>query len=147
MAGLSRSSHVLVEEFFREYLGEPEFVLPRTVFATGRTARVAARLLKIHGITIGRLVFIAPDLLERFDGRSRLPRDLVVHEIAHVIQYRRYGFFRFLYIYFRDYLINLRKEGSLRLKSRRAAYLAIPFEREARQTAHDFVHWMARMKS
>jgi hypothetical protein len=142
MAGLSANSEKLVTEFFREYLGEPDFVLPRVVFATGATAGMTVRLLGVRGITIGRFVVVAPGLPGLDASGAKLPRDLVVHEIAHVIQYRSNGFFRFLYVYFRDYLGNLKKEGGARRKARHAAYLAIPFEIEARQTAREFERWL-----
>ncbi|MBK8149170.1 MAG: DUF4157 domain-containing protein [Acidobacteria bacterium] len=147
MRSLSSTSHQLIEAFFREHLGDAMFELPKTYIAAGRVARVAAAALRIQGITIGPLVFIAPALLERTGGRITLPRDLVVHEIAHVVQYRRHGFFGFLWKYFGDYLRNIRKQGNWSAKSRHAAYLAIPFEIEARQTAYEFVRWFANRRN
>ncbi len=141
MPFLSDSSARVVTEFFREHLDDPAFELPRVNFSTGRTASVVARVLRVHGITIGRLVIIAPHLVEQTDGRTILPRDLIVHETTHVLQYREYGFVPFLWKYFGDYFRNLRREGNYGLKARNAAYLAIPFEVEARQTAFEFVRW------
>ncbi len=146
MRSLSKTSHSLIEEFFRDYLGDSDFELPTVHFATGYAARFAAAVLRIQGLTIGPLVLIAPALLDRIDERTILPRDLVVHEIAHVIQYRQFGLFGFLRRYFGAYLANIRKEGSFSAKTRHAAYLAIPFEIEARQTAYDFVRWFANMR-
>ncbi len=146
MPYLSESSAKVVTEFFREDLDDPSFELPRVIFATGRTASVVARSLRIHGITIGRLVIIAPHLVERVDGRAVLPRDLIVHETTHVLQYREYGFVRFLWKYFGDYLRNLKSEGNYSLDARNAAYVAIPFEVEARQTAYRFVRWYSKRR-
>lgn len=146
MPYLSDSSARVVTEFFREHLDDPFFELPRVVFATGRTAAVVARILKIHGITIGRFVIIAPHLIEEIDGKTVLPRDLIVHETTHVLQYREYGFTPFLWKYFGDYLRNLKREGNYSLIARNAAYLAIPFEVEARQTAYEFVRWYSKRR-
>ena len=72
---------------------------------------------------------------------KKLPEDLVVHEIMHVIQYKKEGFFKFLYVYLRDYSINLRKQKKWDADSRRQAYLKIPFEIEARDAAINFLEW------
>lgn len=142
MTSLSGNSERLIADFFREWLGDPSFELPNIRFSTGRIARFVVTVLRIQGITIGPLVLIAPALLKRLDGRSKLPRGLVVHEIAHVVQYRQHGFIGFLWKYFRDYARNLRSAGSFDSNARHAAYLAIPFEIEARQAALDFERWM-----
>jgi hypothetical protein len=143
---LAAETRDLLEQFFREYLADENFVLPKANFALGRIARLAVRILNIQGITVGGLVFIAPALLGGDADRRTLPRDLVVHEIAHVVQYRRHGFFGFLLRYFADYWRNLRAQKSWSLEARHAAYLAIPFEIEARQTAYDFMRWFAKRR-
>lgn len=76
------------------------------------------------GMTIGRLI-----LLRRDDDRSGT-RELVAHELVHVRQYAEVGAIRFLATYLRDY-----GAGLVRLRRHRAAYLAIPAEREARAEA------------
>lgn len=95
--------------------------------------------MKIQGITIGTRIFILPELVSlNSNDKPSLPESLVAHEIAHVLQYKREGFFRFLYKYLRDYRNNLKKEAELDLASRHRAYFNIPFEIEARETAESF---------
>ncbi len=55
---------------------------------------------------------------------------LVAHELVHVEQWSRLGVVEFLRRYFGAYAENL-----IRLRSHRAAYLAIPLEVEARDRA------------
>lgn len=95
--------------------------------------------MKIQGITIGARIFILPELVSfNSKDKPRLPENLVAHEIAHVLQYKREGFFKFLYKYLRDYRNNLKKETKLDFASRHRAYLNIPFEIEAREVAESF---------
>lgn len=136
---LAESSARKLEEFFREYLNDEEFVLPPIFFYTGRVSKLITHALKIHGITIGARIFILPELVSlNSKNKPSLPESLVAHEIAHVLQYKREGFFKFLYKYLRDYRRNLKKESQLDFASRHRAYLNIPFEIEARETAENF---------
>ncbi|MBA2736997.1 MAG: hypothetical protein H0U50_09460 [Pyrinomonadaceae bacterium] len=78
--------------------------------------------------------------------QKKLPEELVVHEIMHVIQYKKAGFGKFLYKYLRDYWSNLRKKRKWDSASRRNAYLEIPFEIEAREAAKRFLEWSEKRK-
>ncbi|MGH9458323.1 MAG: eCIS core domain-containing protein [Thermoanaerobaculia bacterium] len=83
----------------------------------------------VVGITLGRRIFLAPELLGR--GEARLEA-VIRHELAHVDQVRRLGLVRFLAAYVREYLaLRLRGLGHV------AAYRAISFEREARAAERD----------
>jgi hypothetical protein len=99
-------------------------------------ARIAhSRLMppRAAGVTIGSLIVIRR-------GVSTIDRpDLYMHELIHVEQYRIAGPARFLFRYLRDYVFNL-----WRMRSHRAAYLAIPAEREARERVQ---HWSQRQNS
>lgn len=74
------------------------------------------------GITLGRHIRLRP-------GRED-DVELLAHELVHVAQYAEQGRPRFLARYLAAYLANL-----ARLRSHRAAYLAIPAEEEARAAA------------
>lgn len=140
---LSRGSRRKIEEFFKEYLGDDDFKLPKTYFFAGKFASILARTLQIHGITIGPFIYIAPKLLYlNKNDRKSLPEDLIVHEIAHVLQYKKYGFFGFLWKYFGDYWKNLRRLNDRSRDSKHQAYLEIPFEEEARRIASNYVKWV-----
>lgn len=76
------------------------------------------------GMTIGRFVFVRRD-----DDRSG-DRELLAHELVHVGQYARYGLVGFLTRYVGQYVSALRHH-----RRHRAAYLAMPFEQEARRVA------------
>jgi DNA repair photolyase len=137
---LARSSHQRLETFFREYLNDEAFQLPEIYFYVGRFARVLTNLINVHGITLGSRIFIKPILLSlNQNNLPKLPEDLVAHEIAHVLQYKREGFIKFFYKYLTSYFGNLRKKKNWSGYSRHQAYLEIPFEIEAR--AEKFTEW------
>ncbi len=92
---------------------------PRSLIAAIALARRAS------GITLGDRVFIQAQLW-RADGA--LPLALVVHEVAHVVQFRRDGVTRFLTRYVSEYARH-RQRGL----SDHEAYLNICYEREARE--------------
>lgn len=73
-----------------------------------------------HAITWKRTIYLADDYLSE---------SLFKHEYAHVLQFQRYLWFEFLFIYLKDYLVNLFKFGFDHSK----AYRNIPFEVEAYQ--------------
>ena len=75
-----------------------------------------------NGMTLGRWV-----LLRR--GHEAV-KPLIAHELVHVRQWREQGRIRFLARYLAAYL-----GGLVRLRRHRRAYLAIPFEVEAREEA------------
>jgi hypothetical protein len=134
---LSDESHTHVEQFFRAHRGEAELVLPRIHFHRGVFARLLMLWAGTGAMTLGCHVFIRPGLCRR-DGRGRvtLPGWLVVHEAAHVLQYAKKGFVRFLLGYLRGYWRALRKGGRWDAAGRLAAYKAIEEEREARLAEH-----------
>ncbi|MGI8882812.1 MAG: hypothetical protein ACR2IA_01030 [Pyrinomonadaceae bacterium] len=145
---LSRNSHRTIEIFFRDFLQDENFTLPLTHFYIGNVSKFLTLFLKINGITIGRRIFIMPELISLNRKKQiKLPEDLVVHEIMHVIQYKKAGFVKFLYEYLRDYWSNLRKKRKWDTASRRIAYLEIPFEIEAREAAQKFLEWNEKRKA
>lgn len=130
------------ETFFRELYDNEQFNLPPINFHAGGFSSVLTALLKIHGITIGSHIFIKPIFLTAAgDKRRKIHTELAAHEIAHVLQYEREGFMKFLYKYFGDYRRNLRRSATRNIEARHQAYLSIPFEIEAREIASKFVEW------
>lgn len=145
---LSRNSHRTIEFFFRDFLKDENFKLPLTHFYIGNFSRIITLFLRINGITIGRHIFVLPELVSRNrNNQKKLPEDLVVHEIMHVIQYKKTGFVKFLYLYLRDYWKNLRITKRWDAAARRQAYLDIPYETEAREAAHKFLEWNQKFQS
>jgi len=145
---LAESSHDKLQTFFREVLGEENFKLPVVNFYAGRFSRIFTLVLKIHGITFGRRIFIMPDLISTdFENRRRLPLELAAHEIVHVLQYKKDGFAKFFYKYLSSYWKNLRAEKNWDSDARQQAYRDIPYEREARKIAAEFVVWNQNNKS
>lgn len=141
---LADESQNEVETFLRAHFAEPDLRLPPIKVHAGR---VAALILKMNGmgaITFGRHIFMSPARVRRdAEGRLLVPGWLLVHEAAHVRQYRRAGFFGFLFRYARGYLRALRKFGCRSAQARRSAYHAIPEEEEA----HDAERAYAEMRS
>jgi hypothetical protein len=86
-----------------------------------RIVRVPVLAWGADGMTIGPVIF-----LRRDDDRSGT-RAMITHELVHVQQFMELGPCRFLVRYVRDYLSALR-----RLRNHHQAYLAVPFEAEAR---------------
>ncbi|MCC6873024.1 MAG: DUF4157 domain-containing protein [Sandaracinaceae bacterium] len=82
---------------------------------------------RADGVTLGRRVFVRQDLLT---DAGAVPIALVAHEVAHVAQIVRDGFSAF---YARSALDYVR--GRARGLDDRRAYLAIPYEVEARAVA------------
>ncbi|HMS42445.1 MAG TPA: hypothetical protein PKE69_19600, partial [Pyrinomonadaceae bacterium] len=106
---LSKNAHRKIEQFFAEHLSDDSFGLPEIVFYGGTFTKIFTRLFRIEGITFGKRIFIFPENFWRSETDNlRINSSLAVHEIVHVLQYRREGFFGFLFIYLRDYWRNLR---------------------------------------
>jgi hypothetical protein len=82
---------------------------------------------RAHAITLGNHVYIQRSL---FGPAGEVDLSLVVHEVAHVVQYMRDGHMTFLLRYLRDYADGLRRG-----LADYDAYLAIPYEIEARHVA------------
>jgi len=142
---LADTSHQRLETFFREYLGDADFQLPTIYLHAGKFANILTGIISVHGVTLGRRIFITPQLLSfNRNNFPKLPEDLIAHEITHAIQYRREGFVRFFYQYLTDYWGNLKKKKKWDSAARHEAYLEIPFEIEARQAAAQFVEWNKR---
>ncbi len=93
-----------------------------------RFSRIATALIGANAFTFGRHVFLSKSAVSEIDGGTAAGDDLLAHELVHIEQYRRTGMVRFLARYFIDYL-RARAEGL----THREAYLAIPFEIQARE--------------
>lgn len=144
---LGEKSHRKIEQFFREHLADERFVLPEIRFYGGKMTHFLTAALKIEGITIGRRIYILPKNFWLSDtSKLRIDEELCVHEITHVLQYRREGFFRFFRLYLKDYYANLRRKKRWDWYARAEAYFEIPFEIEARQTASKFAVWSKNRK-
>ena len=139
---LAQGSHQKLETFFREHLNDEDFRLPKIHFYVGKFTRLFTFILKVHGITFGRRIFILPTFLTtNQENFLILPEKLVAHEVTHVVQYRREGFVRFFYKYLTNFWKNLRTKEKWDVNSRQEAYLEIPFEVEAREVADKFAEW------
>jgi hypothetical protein len=140
---LAKSSNEKFEEFYRDFFDEQTHTFPKIrIYARGG-ANLITGVLKINGITIGRRIFIRPQLINNSDDTLlRAPKALIAHELAHVLQYQRLGFFNFFYTYLAGYWLALRKKEKWDANARMEAYLEIPHEVEARQFAADFLVWL-----
>lgn len=144
---LGEKSHRKIEEFFREHLADEQFVLPEIHFYGGKVTHFLTAALKIEGITLGKRIYILPrNFWFSENCKLRIDEELAVHEITHVLQYRREGFFRFFRLYLKDYYANLKRKKKWNGSARAEAYFEIPFEIEARQTASKFAVWSKNRK-
>ena len=145
---LSANSHKQLEEFFREHFADENLELPVIEIYGRRGSRYLTKILAVEGICFGRHIFIAPHRLSRDEtGRLRASRELVAHELAHTLQYRREGIFRFLFNYVSAYLAALRQKEKRGALARLEAYREIPHEVEARSVAAKYVDWCECRKS
>lgn len=145
---LSRELHFQLENFFREFFADADLRLPEIEIYCNRGARLVTKIISVHGITIGRFIFIKPDLICRDDSfRLCISKNLLAHETTHVLQYQKLGTLKFLYQYFKSYFVNLRDKKKWNFDARMSAYLDIPFEEEARAGGADFVEWLAKQKA
>ncbi len=139
---LANDSHKSLEEFFKEYYQDEKFALPKIYFYGGGFTRFFTYFIKVHGITFGRRIFILPALISVNNlDEPRLSEQLAAHEITHVIQYQKHGFYGFFFNYLKCYVNNLRGKKKWDLNSRQEAYFDIPFEIEARDAAMKFAEW------
>ena len=100
--------------------------IPPEVAARVRVLRVPVLTPGADGMTIGRFVLLRRDEPAQRTGE----RELLAHELVHAVQYAELGTGRFLWRYVAAYLRNRH-----RLHDHRTAYLAIPYEEEARAAA------------
>lgn len=145
---LSRTTHQQLELFFREYFGDDKLKLPRVeVFIKGG-AGLITKALKIYGITLGRYMFIKPDqLVRRLNRPPYISKELLAHEMTHVLQYQKLGWIRFFYTYLKGYWQALKGKKKWDSDSRREAYLEIPHEVEARECAAKFIQWTKKTEN
>jgi hypothetical protein len=94
---------------------------------TGPFARALTTALAADAVTIGARVFLSKPAAAHVAAGTESGRRLLRHELAHVSQFAREGAARFLWRYGVSYA-----RGRRRGLSHAAAYLEIPYEREAR---------------
>ena len=139
---LSESSRKNLELFFQNHFNDKNFALPKINIYAGSLSHLLSLILQVDGITFGRHIFILPRYLSRNSkDKLKINVNLVAHEIAHTLQYKREGFFRFLFLYLKSYRKNLRKKKKWDSIAKFEAYFEIPFEIEARETAEMFQVW------
>ena len=142
---LAKDAHEKFEEFYRDFFDERNHTLPKIKIYARRGAGLITKVLNINGITIGRRILIRPQLITSSDDALlRAPKALIAHELAHVLQYQRLGFVKFLYTYLEGYWQALKKKEKWDAGARLEAYLEIPHEVEARQFAADFLVWLEK---
>ena len=145
---LTPEAHKLAQDYFRHFFEDENLKLPQIQIYSRRGAKLVTRILSVHGITIGKHIFIAPSQTCRdSEDRLCLSKSLLIHEATHTLQYKKLGFTRFLYRYFKSYFVILREKKKWDLYSRMDAYLEIPYEVEARKTASEFADWYYSRKT
>lgn len=142
---LSAESRSEVERFFRAYRRAPGLRLPPVRVHAGALAGLLTGVARAGAITFGRHVFVRPSLVGKdAAGRARVDAGLLVHEATHVLQYEQRGWARFLAGYLGGYVRALREGEGLGAEARKAAYLAIPEERAAREAERAYAEWRRR---
>ncbi len=144
---LSDPAYKLFSDFFSDCELCEGAPFPNVQVYARRGSWLVTNLLMVDGITIGRHVFINPKLVSR-DRRNLLTisKTLMAHELVHVIQYQRLGFWKFLSVYVRDFWKIFKKKKKWNLRSWFESYLEVPHEVEAREIASDFSRWLTENK-
>jgi len=138
---LADRSRLKFETFISEN-SRDEYGLPAIKIFAKSGARMITTILGISGITIGNYIFVKPEIgIRDEESRLRFPSELIAHEIAHVLQYQRQGFFRFFSSYLGSYFRLLRQSKNWSMRSHLEAYSQIPQEIEAREFAAQFKIW------
>lgn len=143
---LAKESHRELELFFREYFGDENLNLPEIHIYCGKFTGAFINIIKVHGITFGRRIFIWPELINFDPHKKGISCQLAAHEATHVIQYHKHGLVGFLYKYLKNYWKNLQTKPIWDLDARQEAYRQIEFEIEARDAAEKFYQWLPRHK-
>jgi hypothetical protein len=145
---LSEESKDLFIEFFytRGFCEKEDFPEIRVYCRLG--ASIITTLIAADGITIGRRIFVRPAHVGRnSDSRLVVSRNLLAHEIVHVMQYKQRGFAGFATSYVAEFWKIFRRKERWTAKSWFEAYEAIPDEVEARQFASEFETWSITRKT
>ncbi|HLL16424.1 MAG TPA: DUF4157 domain-containing protein [Pyrinomonadaceae bacterium] len=139
---LAEESRARLERFFRSYEGDESLRLPLVFVHAGFWSDALLRALRVAAITIGRHIFVSRRIVER-DARGQLtmPGWLLAHEAAHVRQFQRAGFIKFVCNYAREYLTLLARGGKFDASARMEAYEQITREREAREVEAAYLKW------
>ena len=102
-------------------------VIPRELAEKARIVRVPVLPPGAAGMTILNWIFV------KRDDRRAGNRELLVHELVHVRQWRELGVVGFLSAYLSSYVLGLSRH-----RNHRQAYLDIPLEVEAREIAAEW---------
>ena len=106
----------------------------------GLFARGITRLLGASAVTLGRRVFFSPGGWRTCSARGRRGIELLGHEAAHVLQYRREGLLPMLVRYLASYA-RTRARGA----GHAAAYREVPYEAEAWSASDGLAELLGRL--
>jgi len=139
---LAEESHGRLERFFRSYEGDERLRLPVVFVHAGYWSDGLTRILRAGAFTVGRHIFVSRKVVGRnASGQLTMPGWLLAHEAAHVRQFQRAGFLKFLVNYAREYLTLLVRGGKFGAEARTEAYRRIAPEREAREVEAAYLKW------
>jgi hypothetical protein len=139
---LSVGSHEHLEKFHRHFGRDERLKLPPVYFYNGRVARLLTHGFDIGAITVGRHIFVKPELTKRdVAGKWTVPAWLAAHETTHVLQYEDVGVVRFLAAYLLDYWRSLWRQKRWDAAARLDAYSAIRMECAAREAEAAYADW------
>ncbi len=142
---LSKKTQAELQTFFRHYFKDETLKLPKVEVYARRGSNLLTRLIGVDGITIGRHIFVRSRRTNHDkENNLTISKNLLAHELAHVLQYQKLGFFVFLFDYLREYLAGLKRKKKLNATARMHSYFEISHEVEARDAANKFEEWVTR---
>jgi len=140
---LSENATRLYAAFFEELGLCKSGGLPDVRIYSRKGARILTGILLADGITLGRSIYVHPRFISRdASGRLVISKNLLAHELVHVIQYSNQGIRRFLTSYISYFWREFRERKKWNARTWYEAYLLIPHEIEARETAAKFGPWL-----
>ncbi len=145
---LSEDARRKFSAFFETHEITRGISIPDVQIYARRGAWLVTTAIMVDGITLGRHIFINPRFVKRDAGNIlRAPKDLIAHELVHVIQYQRHGFMRFLKLYVNDFWESFKKLERWTVRGWFESYLEIEHEEEARKIAAEFMRWTKNPES
>jgi hypothetical protein len=118
-APLRHDVRARLEDLFGEDLAEVRL-------HSGRAFALPLAAVRVRGIVFGRRIFLSADASDLCASGGERAASFLAHEVCHVLQYRRRGFWKFLAAYLWAYC----RHGF--------SYARIPFEVEAFEAERRF---------
>jgi hypothetical protein len=144
---LSPNTHQIFTDFFSECNFCEGLEFPKVQIYSRTGAKILTKIIAVDGITFGRHIFVNPKFVKvDKNGNLVIQKKLLAHELVHVMQYEKLGFWGFLRKYFKDFWRIFKNKEKWSFVTWFESYRDIPHEVEARHFASNFMEWIEFQK-